>query len=253
MPAPTRTAALAVAAITLLSGHVAPSVDENNRYVKLTPLGDRVRLAYTVFYGEVPGAAERRTIDTSGDGQISEAEARAFADRVAAEVGAALEIELDGMAQPVHWKTVDPGMGTPVVAAGSFSIDLVAYLCLPSLAGRHTVLVRDRFRLPRPGETEARVEDGPPGVTIERAHVGAADDPSHDYRYNGPDGPLATDGLELVFTNGKNVAPTADAACAAAPRAGSSTWLPIAIGAGLLLAAAAGWLLVRARSRRDAG
>jgi hypothetical protein len=238
-----------VVAITLLSGHVAPSVDENNRYVKLTPLGDRVRLAYTVFYGEVPGAAERRTIDTSGDGQISDAEARAFADRVGAEIGAALEIEVDGTVQPVRWTTVDAGMGTPAVAAGSFSVDLVAYLCLPALAGRHRILVRDRFRLPRSGETEARVEDGPPGVTIERAHVGQADDPSHDYRYTGPDGPLATDGLELVFTVGSQVAPSADGACAAPAPRRSTTWLPITIAGGLALLGAVAWLLVHVRSR----
>src|SRR6185369_12131192 len=34
------------------AAHVAPSVGDNNRYLKLTPLGDRVRLAYTVFYGD---------------------------------------------------------------------------------------------------------------------------------------------------------------------------------------------------------
>ena len=46
-------AALAVVAITLLSAHVAPSVDDNNRYLKVTPLHDGIRLAYTVFFGEI--------------------------------------------------------------------------------------------------------------------------------------------------------------------------------------------------------
>ena len=48
-------------AITLVTAqparaHVAPSVDDNNRYVWVTPLGDRVRIAYTVLFGEIPGA-----------------------------------------------------------------------------------------------------------------------------------------------------------------------------------------------------
>ena len=34
-----------VLALTVLSAHVAPSVDDNNRYLKVTPLGDRVRIA----------------------------------------------------------------------------------------------------------------------------------------------------------------------------------------------------------------
>src|SRR2546421_4196466 len=121
-------ALLIVVAITLLSGHVAPSVDDNNRYLKLTPLGDRVRLAYTIFYGEVPGATERKALDANGDGQIDAAEAHAFGARIGGEVADALEVDVDGHAQPVHWDTVDVGLGTPVVAAGSLSVDLGAYV-----------------------------------------------------------------------------------------------------------------------------
>src|SRR5690349_19398752 len=128
--------------------HVAPSVDDNNRYLKLTPLGDRVRLAYTVFFGEVPGAAERRTIDANRDGQIDDAEAKAFAESIAAQVAAALVVEIDGAATPVTWDTTEAGMGTPQVAAGAFSVDLIAYPCLAKLGGRHRVVVHDRFRIP---------------------------------------------------------------------------------------------------------
>ena len=48
-----------VVAITVASAaaHVSPSVDDNNRFLKLTPLGDRVRLAYTVLFGDNPGRA----------------------------------------------------------------------------------------------------------------------------------------------------------------------------------------------------
>src|SRR3954471_21274401 len=112
--------------------HVAPSADDNNRYLKLTPLGDRVRLAYTVFFGDVPGANERPSIDSDHDGQINVAEANAFGAKLAAEVGARLDLDIDGHRQPIHWAIIDVGMGIPDVHAGAFSVDLVAWLCLPT-------------------------------------------------------------------------------------------------------------------------
>jgi hypothetical protein len=233
--------------------HVTPSVDNNNRYLKLTPLGDRVRLAYTVFYGEVPGAGMRRTIDTNRDGAIDDAESQAFGDRLATEIAAALEITVDGAHQPVAWSQVIVGMGTPQTAAGTFSIDLVAWLCLASPRGKHAVRLRDRLALARPGETEVKVEDSP-GVTVDRARIGAADDPSYDYKLVGPAGPLADDGLELQFTAGASSVVTSDAACrdAAARRA-----VPrgvIAGAAGVTAVVLAGAVsLVRRRRRRAAG
>jgi hypothetical protein len=191
-------AALCVVAVTVLSGHVAPSVDDNNRYLKVTPLHDGIRLAYTVFFGEIPGASERRTLDENRDGRIDDAEAQRFADKLGAQVAAALDIEVDGVAQRVHWDLVTAGLGSDAVAAGSFSIDLVAFACgNPGLT--HKILVRDQFRIPRPGETEVKVEDSP-GVAFTRAHVGPADDPTHDFRFAGPGGPLSDDGLEVEYT-----------------------------------------------------
>jgi hypothetical protein len=247
--------ALAVGAVTLLSGHVAPSLDDNNRYLKLTPLGDRVRLAYTVFFGEVPGATERRTIDTNGDGHIDDAEAHAFALRLGAEVARGLTAELDGAPARVDWAVVDPGMGTPAVAAGAFSVDLVAYLCLPSPRGRHRVVVRDRFRIAHPGETEVQVDDGPPGVTIETARVGSAEDPTYDYRFVGPGGPIESEGLELVFFVAEQATASRDATCPgmASPRAtdgAGRTWLWLVILAALALATVVVAALLVHRRRR---
>src|SRR6185436_9352806 len=102
--------------------HVAPSVDDNNRYLKLTPMGDRVRLAYTVFFGEIPGAEARRSIDANRDGTISEAEAQAFGTKVAADVAGALDVTVDGAQQRVVWADVVVGMGTQRTAAGAFAV-----------------------------------------------------------------------------------------------------------------------------------
>lgn len=201
-----------VLAATRAAAHVAPAIGDNNRYLKLTPLGDRIRLAYTVFYGEVPGAAMRRAIDANHDGTIDDAESQAFGARIAREVAAALDVTIDGARQPVTWAQVVVGFGTPQAAAGAFSIDLVASICLAPPRGKHAVLLRDDFRLERPGETEVKVEDSP-GVTITATRIGGADDETNDYKLVGPSGALATDGLDLQFTAGDKAVVTADAVC----------------------------------------
>ncbi|MEO8840398.1 MAG: hypothetical protein ABI591_07250 [Kofleriaceae bacterium] len=239
--------AITTAGASRVAAHVAPSVDDNNRYLKVTPFGDRVRIAYTVFFGEVPGAIERRTIDRNRDGQISDAEGHAFGQKIADEVRAALELEVDGHTSPPTWTTVDVGMGTPQVAAGSFSVDLVAYGCFATARGKHHIGIRDRFRLTHPGETEVNVEDGL-GITIDRARVGPADDPTHDYKFAGPGGPLSDDGLDLQITAGPKSTVTADATCAAEPRSARRTW-PFFAGGGVLLAGLGAWLAARLRAR----
>ena len=246
-----------VLAITLAASralaHVAPSVDDNNRYLKVTPGADRIRLAYTVFFGEVPGAQMRKTVDANHDGTISDAEAQAFGDKLASEVASSLELALDGRTVPVTWTTVSVGTGSPQTAGGAFSVDLVAWPCLASVRGKHTVALRDRFRIPRPGETELKVEDAP-GISIERARVGAVDDPGYDYKFAGPGGPLADDGLDLAFTAGDKAPLTADGGCAAASAPAKKQGLPVmlviapAAVIGFLLAGIV--VLVQRRKRR---
>ena len=246
-----------VLAITLAASralaHVAPSVDDNNRYLKVTPGADRVRLAYTVFFGEVPGAQLRKTVDADHDGTISDAEAQAFGDKLASEVGSSLELTVDGRAVPVTWTTVSVGMGGPQTAGGAFSVDLVGWPCLASVRGKHTVALRDRFRIPRPGETELKVEDAP-GVSIEHARVGAVEDPGNDYRFAGPGGPLADDGLDLAYTASDKAPLTAEGGCAAASAPAKQQGLPLmlviapAAVIGFLLAVIV--VLVQRRKRR---
>ncbi len=243
---------LVVLAVTLCrtaAAHVAPSVDDNNRYIKLTPAADRVRVAYTVFFGEVPGAQTRPSIDANRDGQISEVEAQAFGGKLAGEVAASLELSVDGKVQPVTWSTVAVGMGSPQVAAGSFSVDMIAWPCLPTIRGKHTVLLRDRFRVPRPGETEVKVEDSP-GISITHTHVGSAADPGHDYRFAGPGGPLSDDGLDLAFTASDTAPLTGDGTCTgAAEKVGVSRALVLAIVAAILALVGGGLVVAKRRAR----
>ncbi len=241
--------AIALGVATDAAAHVAPAVGDNNRYVKLTPLGDRIRLAYTVFYGEVPGAALRRTIDTNRDGSIEDRETQAFGERIARDVAAALVVAVDGVPQRVAWSEVVVGLGTPSVTAGAFSIDLVAWLCLATPRGAHAVLLRDAYRLDRPGETEVKVEDSP-GVTITATRIGGAEDEAHDYTLVGPSGALETEGLDLRFAAGEKAVLGGTAACHAPSALPIPTTLIVGAAAvvGLALAGLVTWL--RRRRRR---
>ena len=235
-----RRASFAVVAVTLAGvahAHVAPSVDDNNRYLKVTPQADRVRIAYTVFFGERPGAALRPSLDRDRDGAISEREAQVHGDRVAADVRAAMEVAVDGAQVPLAWKQVAVGLGSPATRAGAFSVDMVAYVCLARPGGRHAVRVRDRYRVPRPGETEVRVEDGL-GIRVERARIGDASALNNDFKFVGPGGPLADDGLDVLYV-ASDTAPRSGECAAPAPAGrGRVPWSVIAIAAGVLAAAA---------------
>lgn len=248
-----RAPALLVLAITLAgppaAAHVAPSVDDNNRYLKVTPGADRVRIAYTVFFGEVPGAQTRPSIDANHDGQISDDEAQAFGKKLASEVGASLELTLDGTTQPVAWTTVATGMGAPQVAAGSFSVDLIAFPCLASARGKHTLLLRDRFRVPHPGETEVKVEDGT-GTTITHTRIGRQADPAHDYKFVGPGGPLTDDGIEVTFTAADDAPLVGDGLCTGATSSSSSPRMPKALILGIAIAIAGVLALVLTKLKK---
>jgi len=225
--------AITLVAVGRASAHVAPSQDDNNRYLKLTPQGDRVRLAYTLFFGEVPGAALRREIDANKDGTISEAEAQAFGDKVAADVAASVDLSVDKVQTKVAWTDVVVGMGTPSARAGAFSIDLVTQVCLTGT--QHAVLLRDRFRLTNPGETEVKIEDAT-GIVIRKAAIGGASDPSRLYKFVGPGGPLTDDGIDFQFEVTDKALPSASACTA--PETESKTGLPplLIVGAAAVIA-----------------
>lgn len=235
---------------TGVDAHVAPSVDDNNRYLKITPQADRLRVAYTVFFGEVPGAGLRPSLDTDRNGTISDAEAETYGNRVAADVIGSLELTIDGQTQRFAWKQISVGLGTPTVAnAGSFSIDMIAYVCLPGAGSKHDVLLRDRFRVPKPGETEVRVEDGP-GITVSLAKIAGGDALANDFKFVGPGGPLSDEGLHIVFTAAEN-APREGCSRATPPAATRSrdrqAWLVFAFGAVGLVVIVGAWIWLRRR------
>ena len=240
---------LQVAAAMLLvqtaHSHVAPSVDDNNRYVKLTPMSDRVRLAYTVFMGQVPGAAARRQLDSNHDGKIADAEAQTFGVKLGDEVRMSLALTVDGAQVPVTWTTVSMGMGSADVNAGAFSIDLIAWVCLPAPGATHEVTLRDGFIIARPGETEIKIEDSL-GIAISKASLAGVQNEEHDFRLAGAGGPLATEGLQLGFTVGPDAPGAADGSCKTVIKAGVPPFVFVFAG-GLVATVLAALVVILAR------
>lgn len=234
------------------AAHVAPSPDQNNRYYKLTPLGDRVRIAYTVYMGEAPGRSARRGIDENGDGILSAAEIERYGDELAAAVHGAVEVTLDGAPADLRWTDTHVGMGTPTVDAGAFSVDVIGWACMPPPTGRveHDLVFRDQLTLPRPGESGLRIEASP-GVSIERASFDPARDEVRDQAFwRGGPGPAGSPGFHLSFVIDAEEAVTSDDEICAPPSGSRNDrepgrWLAIA----LIVLAALGGTLWAARRR----
>ena len=209
------------------SGHVQPSVNTNNRYIKTTVFADRVRLAYIVYIGEIPGQAARARLDRDGDGLLSESETAVFRDQWAARVRDALAVESGGVELPVVWSSTSVGLGDPRTSSGAFSLDLVAWLCPP--AGARSLRLVDTLVVPEAGESEVLAEESP-GIEITRAEVGRTSGTRHTW--NGPVHPIK-DGLILEWRAGDD-APPAPGRCAEPPRR-SRRWWPLAISGAALL------------------
>jgi hypothetical protein len=163
--------------------HTGPSPDVNNRYVKLSALGDGVRLAYTVHFGDTPGRATRGHIDRDGDGRVGKDEADRFGAELGAEVAAALALELDGAEVAIRWAEMNVGMSDDAAGAGALAVDLVAWGCWARASGPHGVILRDRFALPTPGESELRIEESP-GVLVRTSGL-TGGGPTAELRWRG--------------------------------------------------------------------
>lgn len=215
---------------------------------------DRARLAYTVYVGEIPGAQARKRMDRDGDGTISDRESRVYADELAARVAADLEVSLDGASRAVSWAEIDVGMGMTATGAGSFSVDLIAWVCSEDRAA-HRLVVHDRYRIPRPGETELRVQESP-GITITRSALGA--DSAYTklvHEWQGNDGPMAQQGLVLDWDVDREVAMLMPASecggrASVAQEAAPGRRAAVVVLVGLLIALGAAVLVALKRKRQ---
>jgi hypothetical protein len=242
---------LLAAAPALVPAHVAPSARENNRYIILAPLGDRLRLVYTIYMGEEPGSRARARMDRDRDRVVSDDEADAFAEELGAEVARAVSLEVDGVAVPLRWAERDVGLDDPGTGAGSFAVDLVAWACFdrPREVPEHRIRVTDRFALEDPGETELRAEESP-GVLVTRSQLAGTpsggDRPRLDFKWMGGSGPAAS-GYELAFKVDPGLATYSDEPCPAGIAAdegdGARRWPWLVAGGAIFLVV--GFLLAR--------
>lgn len=236
----------ALLAASPAAAHVAAAVDDNNRYVKASLLGDQVRLAYTIFFGERPGAILRHTLDANRDGIISTPEAQAFGRRLGDEVVQELEVSLDGLPLALRWSAVEVGLGEPATSAGSFAVDLVAWLCASGPPGPRLLTVRDRYPLALPGETGLRVEDAP-GIVLESAHLGR-DEIGYDATRRNVASAFSAEGWRVRYQVRPDAARGARANCVA-PRRRDTAVPTVLIIASVVVAVGAGaWCWRRLRA-----
>jgi hypothetical protein len=247
-------AALAALAATArpAGAHVAPSERENNRYLLIAPLADRVRIAYTVWMGQEPGRRARARMDANRDGRIDPDEADEVGRQIAAQVLPHLTVVVDGAPVAIAWNEIDVGLGEPSADGGAFAVDLVAWLCLERPRERltHRILLRDGFRIPEPGETELRVEESP-GLRVTRSDLGGPETLDAaavrlDFRWMGGPGPLATEGYRLDFDVDPALATFDGGECTGAGRGAAAppSRAPWLLGGAAAIAALAlgGWL-----------
>jgi hypothetical protein len=149
--------------------HQAPDLDTVNRYLKVTLLPGKARVTHTFLFGDRPGAAARRLMDTSGDGTLDANERNAFAARV---LDLAPRVAIAGGAPARGWRVADVGVGEPPrTAGGAFAIDLVLELPYPDpTAAEQRLVIDDAAAVPDAGETELRIDESP-GVRVLEAHL----------------------------------------------------------------------------------
>jgi hypothetical protein len=166
--------------------HVGSTAKVNNRYYKLTPMGDRVLLSYTVFFGDEPARVQRSHMDRNHDGVLSDLEIEDFSELFADELARSVSITDDEQGSALHWHAPEMSMGEPRVDGGAFAVDVQATFCLERGRSEHQLSFYDQLRLPTPGETELFL-DPAPGVSISSALLdGQAMDPSGQIWYGGP-------------------------------------------------------------------
>ncbi len=231
----------------VVSAHPAPAVDANNRYLKITPMADRARLAYTIYFGEVPGNVVRRALDVDGDGTVSDDEAARWSASLAQTVQRTLALRLDDREVALAWEEVVPGLGSAHTDGGAFAVDLIAWMCAASPGRRHELELIDRHSLLPAGETEVRIDESP-GVQVDVARVGDAPFVDRLARFQGEAAPLAR-GLHLVWEAGPRAEVPPDDRCPRPRAAGAARgWLMPMLGAGVGLALIA--RVIGARRRR---
>ncbi len=233
---------------SVVLAHVGSDEKTNNRYYKLTPMSDRVRVAYTIFFGRQPSLEIRRGMDLDGDRKISNSEKNSYREQLAREVFKVVSVELDHSPSEVKWSEVTLGLGGDSIFDGPFSIDLIGSVCLVSPAPdtRHHLVFRESLRLPVPGETELHL-DPAPGVDIRKSILDKAPLVGNEKRWTGGAGPV-TNGYELEFLVKNMDSAGMDSLCDPDEDESASRYLLVLLVIAAVLAGMVGLFLVRRKA-----
>ncbi len=225
--------------------HVGSDEKTNNRYYKLTPMSDRVRVAYTIFFGRQPSLEIRRGMDLDGDSKISNSEKNSYREQLAREVFNVVSVELDHSASEVRWSEVTLGLGGDSIFDGPFSIDLIGSVCLvaPAPGTTHHLVFRESLRLPVPGETELHL-DPAPGVGIRKSILDKAPLVGNEKRWTGGAGPIAN-GYELGFLVKNMDSAGMDSLCEPDKHEGTSKYVLASLVIAVVLAGMGGLVFAR--------
>ena len=151
-------AACCVALAGSAAAHPEWSPIRVNRYAKIVFEGpERVRLVYTILYGDGPALPARKSVDLDANGRIDERERGLLGARAQAQLGAGLIVTLDAKPLKLGAPTIDVGLAGDAVAPQPFSIDLVYALAAPG--GAHTLTLDDHVDVTNEGDTEVSVDD----------------------------------------------------------------------------------------------
>jgi hypothetical protein len=227
--------------------HIGSSEKVNNRYYKLAPMADRVRIVYTIFFGREPSAELRREMDTDRDGMLSASEVATFAGALQSDVVGSTAATLGANDTEIYWQPIDLGIGRATTSGGAFSADLVGTVCLTqsSPTEEHRLIFVDGLVLPKPGESELRL-DPAPGIRIVESRLGGRE-VGAGHKWQGGAGPVAQ-GYQLSFLVERDDSAGLDDLCKPPPPEKHRLRSILVGGAVLLLLAAA--LGLRAFRRR---
>ncbi len=162
----TRIAAGVLGSLLLLPrparAHPEAAPARTNRYLQVTLLESRARLAYTLLIGERPAFFLRQAADGNRDGRIDPTERASLLDTVATTVERSLELRLDGRPLVARFAERD-STGDDSVAAHALGVDLFAFV--EAGPGVHELVVHDRYEPRDEGESEVTF-DASPGVQL---------------------------------------------------------------------------------------
>lgn len=104
-----------------------------NRYSRLEPTGDQLRITYVLDMAEIPAFQELPAVDRDGDGRVSEAEREEYAGRKAEELRRGLALTLDG--RPATLRVASRELSFPEGQAGLSLLRLQVVFESPTPAG----------------------------------------------------------------------------------------------------------------------